>query len=84
MLRIPLSEQLKEQIAAAAIQHADEVESQQMETDLGSPMQGKTRIAGILASSAMLTRDSGSHFENTSFHSGAESKIGEMNDSIMK
>ena len=84
VLRIPVSEKLKEQVAAAANQHAEEVESQQLEADLGPPMQEKTRMAGVLASSTMLTRDGGSHFESTSLRYGAESKIGEMNWPITK
>ena len=84
VLRIPVSEKLKEQLAAAAIQHADEVESQELETDLGPRMQEKTPTAGLFASSAARPADDSSHFESTSFRASAESKIGEMSWPIAK
>ena len=66
VLRIPVSDKLREQMAAAAIEHADEVETDWLEFDLGPPLQGKTLTTGALASSATLTGSS--HFESTSFH----------------
>jgi hypothetical protein len=73
VLRIPVSEKLKEQIAAAAIQHADDIESQELESDL-RPGTEKPSTAGVFESSPMLPGDDISHFESTSFHSGAESR----------
>jgi hypothetical protein len=62
-----VSEKLKEQVAAAAIEQADVVASDWLESDLGPPMQGKPPMASVLASSSAAMTD-GSHFESTSFH----------------
>ena len=73
VLRIPVSEKLKEQIAAAAIQHAEAVESQELESDLRPGMERKTSATGVFASSPTLPPDGDiSHFESATFHSTAE------------
>jgi putative lipoprotein DUF799 len=74
VLRIPVSEKLKEQIAVAAIQHADDVESQELESDLRPETEKKTSVAGVFTSSPTSPDDDISHFESTSFHSSAESR----------
>lgn len=84
VIRIPVSEKLRERIAAAAIAHADEVESQESEADLGPRIKETTPMADAFASTVTLPRDESSHFENTSFRSGTESKIGEANWPIAK
>lgn len=84
VIRIPVSEKLREQIAAAAIAHADEVESQESEADLGPRMKERTPTAEAFASTTTLPGDDSSHFENTSFRSGSESKTGEANWPLAK
>jgi len=85
VLRIPVSEKLKQQLAAAAIAHADEVESRESEADLGlgPRMQEKTPTAGpgIVIDDVSRRR---SHFESTSFRSSAEANISETNWPIAK
>jgi hypothetical protein len=75
VLRIPVSKKLEEQVATSAVRHADEVDSQQLEADLGPRMRAKTPMAGVIASSALLSRDRDSHFDRMSFRPGVESRI---------
>jgi hypothetical protein len=65
VLRIPVSEKLRQQLAAAAIAHADEVESQESEAEVGPRVEEK-RSPAILASPATLLDGDSSHFEGTS------------------
>jgi len=74
VLRIPVSEKLKEQIAAGAIHHADEVESQEQEADLRPETEKKTLAADIFASSPTLPDADISHFESTNFHSSSDQR----------
>jgi len=84
VLQIPVSDKLREQLAATAIQHADEVELQQLEADQGPRIRRNQSTAGDLASSATPARHEDSHFERASFDSGTESKIGEGQGPISK
>jgi hypothetical protein len=83
VLRIPVSEKLKQQLAAAAIAHSDEVEAQESEAELGPRIQEKTSPP-TLASSATLSQSDSSHFEGTSFHSSADTNIHETNWPVAK
>jgi hypothetical protein len=55
VLRIPVSDKLKDQVAAGAVQRADDVESQELEAEYRPSNPGKTPREGILASSTNLT-----------------------------
>jgi hypothetical protein len=63
VLRIPVSEKLKQQMAEAAIAHAAAVEAAQVEADLTPSLR---RAIGAQAGIAPTGRDSASHFANAS------------------